>query len=210
VTTPGRFITFEGIDGAGKTTCLEGAAEWLREQGIPLQLTREPGGTVVGEAIRQILLSTPHPMLPDTETMLMFAARHEHVHRVILPALDAGTWVLCDRFIDATMAYQGAGRGVAPDRIAALMRWVHPTLRPDITLLLHVDVDVAAGRIGTRGDRDRFESEARSFHRRVSDQYLRIAASEPTRVHRIDGSGTPETVRERVETALANAVKLLK
>lgn len=210
MTTPGRFITFEGIDGAGKTTCVEGAAAWLARQGIPVQLTREPGGTPVGEAIRQILLSTPHPMLAETETMLMFAARHEHVHRVIMPALEAGTWVLCDRFIDATMAYQGGGRGVAADRIAALMHWVHPTLRPDITLLLHVDVDVAAGRIGTRGDRDRFESEASSFHRRVSDEYLRIAASEPTRVHRIDGTGTPETVRRRVETALADAVAMLK
>ena len=210
MTNLGRFITFEGIDGAGKTTSVEGAAAWLRRRGLPVQLTREPGGTEVGEAIRQILLATPHPMLPETETLLMFAARHEHVHRVILPALQAGTWVLCDRFLDATVAYQGAGRGVAADRIAALMHWVHPTLRPDITLLLDVNVEVAAGRIGNRGDRDRFESEAVSFHRRVSDEYRRIAAREPTRVHRIDASGTPQIVRQRVEATLADAVGMLK
>jgi dTMP kinase len=145
-------------------------------------------------------------MLPETETMLMFAARNEHVHRVILPALKTGTWVLCDRFLDATMAYQGAGRGVSAQRIASLMHWVHPTLQPDITLLMHVNLDVAAERIGGRGERDRFEAEADSFHRRVSDAYLEIAAREPQRVHRIDGSGTPEAVRLRVETTLASAI----
>jgi dTMP kinase len=206
MTQPGRFISFEGIDGSGKTTCVESAAAWLRHRGIPVKLTREPGGTPVGEAIRQILLNTPHPMLPETETLLMFAVRNEHVHRVVVPALNAGTWVLCDRFIDATLAYQGAGRGVAVERIASLMRWVHPTLKPDITLLMHVDLAVAAERIGGRGDRDRFEAEADSFHRRVSDEYLRIAAQETQRVHRIDGTGTPEAVRLRVETTLALAV----
>lgn len=210
MTRRGRFITFEGIDGAGKTTCVDGAAAWLQRQGYPVQRTREPGGTPVGEAIRRILLSTPDPMLPETETLLMFAARHEHVHRVILPALEAGTWVLCDRFLDATMAYQGAGRGVAEDRIRALMYWVHPTLRPDVTMLLHLDVDVAAGRIGGRGDRDRFESEATGFHRKVSDEYLRIAAADPGRVHLIDGAGTPDVVRQRVETTLADAVARLR
>ena len=205
MTLTGRFITFEGIDGAGKSTCVENAAAWLRQRDIAVMLTREPGGTPVGEAIRQILLTTPHPMLPETETMLMFAARHEHVHRVILPALETGTWVLCDRFIDATLAYQGAGRGVAADRIASLMHWVHPTLKPDLTLLMHVDLAVAASRIGGRGGRDRFESEADSFHRRVSDEYLRIAAREAQRVHRIDGSGTPDAVRLLVEAALAGA-----
>jgi dTMP kinase len=207
MTPTGRFITFEGIDGAGKSTCVESASAWLRRRGIDVTITREPGGTPVGEAIRQILLTTPHPMLPETETLLMFAARNEHVHRVVLPALQAGRWVLCDRFIDATLAYQGAGRGVAAERIASLMRWVHPTLTPDITLLMHVDLDVAAARIGGRGGRDRFESETDSFHRRVSDEYLRIAARETKRVHRIDGSGTPEAVRLRVETTLASAIE---
>lgn len=207
MTPPGRFISFEGIDGAGKTTCVDSAARWLQQRGIPVLLTREPGGTPVGEAIRQILLTTPHAMLPDTETMLMFAARNEHVHRVVLPALMSGTWVLCDRFIDATVAYQGAGRGVSSERIASLMHWVHPTLKPDITLLMHVDLDVAAARIGGRGERDRFEAEADSFHRRVADAYLQIAAREPDRVHRIDGSGTPEAVRLRVESTLASAIE---
>lgn len=210
MTQPGRFISFEGIDGAGKTTCVDSAARWLRQRGIPVLLTREPGGTPVGEAIRQILLTTPHAMLPDTETMLMFAARNEHVHRVIVPALMTGTWVLCDRFIDATIAYQGAGRGVSSERIASLMHWVHPTLRPDITLLMHVNLDIAAARIGGRGERDRFEAEADSFHHRVADAYLQIAAQEPDRVHRIDGSGTPEAVRFRVESTLASAIAGLR
>jgi dTMP kinase len=209
VTARGRFITFEGIDGAGKTTCLEAAAAFLRRQGIPVRITREPGGTPVGEAIRSVLLSPGTSMLPETETMLVFAARHEHVHGVILPALEAGVWILCDRFLDATIAYQGGGRGVDSERIRSLMQWVHPTLEPDITVLLHVDVDVATQRIGGRGNLDRFESEAAAFHRRVSSTYLDLAAQDPRRIRVVAGTGSPEVVRQRVETALSAAVDAL-
>lgn len=198
LSTPrGRFITFEGIDGAGKTTCIEGAAAWLRGQGIPLVTTREPGGTSVGNAIRALLLDPANAMLPGTETLLLFAARFEHVHRVILPALDSGQWVLCDRFLDATIAYQGGGRGVPVDRIRQLADWVHASLVPDLTVLLEVDVGVAVDRISGRGDADRFESEASTFHERVAAAYRAQADREPQRVRSIRADAPAEEVRAR-------------
>lgn len=198
LSTPrGRFITFEGIDGAGKTTCIEGAAAWLRGQGIPLVTTREPGGTSVGNAIRSLLLDPANAMLPGTETLLLFAARFEHVHRVILPALEGGQWVLCDRFLDATIAYQGGGRGVPIDRIRQLADWVHASLVPDLTVLLEIDVGVAVDRISGRGDADRFESEASTFHERVAAAYRAQAALEPQRVRSIRADAPAEEVRAR-------------
>lgn len=194
----GRFITFEGIDGAGKTTCIEGVAAALRERGIPLVMTREPGGTPVGNAIRSLLLDPANAMLPETETLLLFAARFEHVHRVILPALEAGQWVLCDRFIDATIAYQGGGRGMSLERIALLAHWVHPTLVPDLTVLLEIDVGTAVNRISGRGDADRFESEVSTFHERVAAMYRAQAEREPQRIRSVRSDAAPGEVRARV------------
>jgi dTMP kinase len=199
----GRFITFEGIDGAGKTTCIEGAAATLRDRGIPLVMTREPGGTPVGNAIRSLLLDPVNAMLPGTETLLLFAARFEHIHRVILPALESGQWVLCDRFIDATIAYQGGGRGMPIERITQLADWVHPTLVPDLTVLLEIDVGTAVHRISGRGDADRFESEASAFHERVAAMYRAQAEREPQRIRSVRSDVSPGEVRARVADVIS-------
>jgi dTMP kinase len=196
----GRFITLEGIEGAGKSTHLAFLNGLLVAAGRSVVLTREPGGTPLGEALRTLLL-TPRldPMSLDTETLLMFAARAEHVARVIRPALDAGQWVLCDRFTDATYAYQGGGRGLAEARIAALEGWVQGDLRPDLTLLL--DLPVAAGIARARartGDSDRFEREEAAFFERVRETYLARAAAEPARFQVIDSSRAVEAVRARL------------
>jgi dTMP kinase len=200
----GRFITFEGIDGAGKTTCIEGAAAALRARGIPLLMTREPGGTPVGNAIRSLLLDPANAMLPGTETLLLFAARFEHVHSVIIPALERGHWVLCDRFIDATIAYQGGGRGMPIDRITQLAAWVHPALAPDLTVLLEIDVGTAVHRISGRGDADRFESEAATFHERVAAMYRAQAEREPRRIRAVRSDAAPEVVRARVVDVISS------
>lgn len=199
----GRFLTFEGVDGAGKSTCLAWARDWIEQRGTPVLTTREPGGTPLGEAVRRLLLDPDGAMHADTELLLVFAARNEHVQRVILPALAAGTWVLCDRFLDATLAYQGAGRGIATDRIDALARWLPALPVPDATFLVDVPLDVAAARIGGRGDRDRFEAESATFHARVAQGYRDIAARSQGRVRVIDGSGSRDEVRARVEQSLA-------
>jgi dTMP kinase len=200
----GRFITVEGGEGAGKTTQLAFIREYLERAGYQVVLTREPGGTALGEEIRALLLGHRHDgMTPATETLLMFAARAEHLKRVIRPALAAGCWVLCDRFTDATYAYQGGGRGVSPERIAVLEDWVQGELRPDLTLLF--DLPVAAGleRAGRRGVADRFEREKADFFERVRAAYLERAWRDPDR-HRIVNAARPvETVRTEVESILA-------
>jgi len=200
----GRFITVEGGEGAGKTTQLAFIREYLERAGYQVVLTREPGGTALGEEIRALLLGHRHDgMTPATETLLMFAARAEHLKRVIRPALAAGCWVLCDRFTDATYAYQGGGRGVSPERIAVLEDWVQGELRPDLTLLF--DLPVAAGleRAGRRGAADRFEREKADFFERVRAAYLERAWRDPDR-HRIVNAARPvETVRTEVESILA-------
>lgn len=201
---PGRFITVEGGEGAGKTTQLAFIREYLERAGYQVVLTREPGGTALGEEIRSLLLGHRHDgMAPATETLLMFAARAEHLKRVIRPALAAGRWVLCDRFTDATYAYQGGGRGLPPERIAVLEDWVQGELRPDLTLLF--DLPVAAGlqRAGRRGAADRFEREKADFFERVRAAYLERAWRDPDR-HRIVNAARPvETVRTEVESILA-------
>jgi dTMP kinase len=201
---PGRFITVEGGEGVGKTTQLAFIREYLEQAGHRVVLTREPGGTALGEEIRSLLLGHRHDgMAPATETLLMFAARAEHLERVIRPALAAGRWVLCDRFTDATYAYQGGGRGVSPERIAVLEDWVQGELRPDLTLLF--DLPVAAGleRAGRRGAADRFEREKADFFERVRAAYLERAWRDPDR-HRIVNAARPvETVRTEVESILA-------
>ena len=185
----GRFITVEGTEGAGKTSNIAFLQAALEAAGKTVLLTREPGGTPLGEAVRDLLLShRGDGMAVDTELLLMFAARAEHIAHRIRPALMQGHWVLCDRFTDATYAYQGGGRGVDIDRIAALEHWVQGNLRPDLTILLDVPVEVGLARAGGRSAPDRFEREKRAFHEAVHAAYRAIAAREPTRVRVVDAA----------------------
>ncbi len=199
----GKFITLEGGEGAGKTTCLKHIEKRIKETGIDLCVTREPGGTRTGEKIREILLDRGNfDILDDTELLLMFAARSQHLNELIRPALAAGTWVLCDRFTDATYAYQGGGRGISRERIAELEQWVQKGLRPDLTLLLDLPVDVGLKRAGKRSSPDRFESENISFMQRMRSSYLDIASREPERVKVIDSSQALEDVLLRIDSVL--------
>jgi dTMP kinase len=197
---PGRFVTFEGIDGAGKSTQIAFVEDWLRGRGIDVLPTREPGGTPVGEALREILLH--RPMQARTETLLMFAARCEHVLESIEPALTAGRWVLCDRFTDATYAYQAGGRGLPEGDVAALEQWVHPHLRPDLTFLFDLEPEVAAARLARAQRRDRFESEQHEFFRRVRQCYLARARAEPGRFVVVDTSRDRTDVQSQLVAAL--------
>ena len=196
MTVRGRFITFEGIDGAGKSTQIAVVANALRDRGLPLVITREPGGTALGEALREVILH--QPMTIAAETLLMFAARAEHLERVIRPALEAGTWVLCDRFTDATYAYQSGGRGMTAERIGELEQWVHPDLQPDLTLLFDVPPDVAAHRLAQARSADRFESEQVDFFGRVRRAYLDRAGSQPQRFIVIDGTQPADVIGARL------------
>ena len=191
----GRFITLEGVEGAGKTTQIVAMRAWLEEWGVPVRTTREPGGSPVAERIRDVLLDPANTgMATDAELLLMFAARAEHLAKTIRPALEAGTWVLCDRFTDATYAYQGAGRGVSRRHIALLEDLVQGDLRPDLTLLLDVPVADGLARARGRSAPDRFESEAVRFFEAVRAEYLDIAAREPERVRVIDAHADAATV----------------
>lgn len=179
--TRGKFITFEGIDGAGKSSHIAGIAEFLRQRGINVVSTREPGGTPLGEKLREMLLH--EKMHLETEAMLMFAARREHLAQVIEPALDRGEWVICDRFSDATYAYQGGGRGLNKEKFAQLEQWVHGHLQPDLTLLFDLAPEIASQRIAAQvRELDRFEQERADFHQRVRLAYLERAASAPQRI----------------------------
>ena len=200
----GRFITVEGGEGAGKTTQLAFIREYLERVGHRVVSTREPGGTALGEDIRSLLLGHRRDgMTPATETLLMFAARAEHLERVIRPALAAGRWVLCDRFTDATYAYQGGGRGLPLERIAILEDWVQGELRPDLTLLFDLPVANGLARVGRRGAADRFERERVDFFEQVRAVYLERARRDPGR-HRIVNAERPvETVRVEVKASLA-------
>ena len=197
----GKFITLEGVDGAGKSTHLVWIAERLRAGGREVVVTREPGGTPLGERLRELLLT--EPMHIETETMLMFAARREHLARVIDPALEAGRWVLSDRFTDATYAYQGGGRGLSIDRIAALERWVQGDLQPDLTLYFDVTVKVARRRLtASQTNPDRFEREAAGFFERVRSAYLERAAAHPDRFRVIDAARSFEDIKKSLENIL--------
>ncbi len=182
----GKFITLEGVDGAGKSTFMPFVEARLRAKAGDVLVTREPGGTPVGELLREILLH--RSVSPEAETLLMFAARREHLIALIEPALAAGRWVLCDRFTDATFAYQGAGRGVSEVRLAALEDWIQGSLRPDLTLLFDLPVEVARSRSAATREPDRFESEHLEFFSRVREGYLRRAMREPVRIRVIDSS----------------------
>jgi dTMP kinase len=198
--TRGKFITLEGIDGAGKSTHVEGIADFLRRRGKDIAVTREPGGTPLGEKLRALLLT--QTMHADTETLLVFAARREHIAQVIAPALAEGRWVVSDRFTDATYAYQGAGRGMAKDRIAALERWVQGGLQPDLTLVFDAPVELALGRLAKdRGDR--FELENKTFFERVRAEYLERVAAEPRRMRMIQGGRPLNEVKKDVEDVIS-------
>lgn len=195
----GKFITLEGMDGAGKTTHLEWLRGKLAARGIALTVTREPGGTPLGEALRKLLLDNHDPRHPDTEALLMFAARQEHIAQVIEPALAAGHCVLCDRFTDATYAYQAGGSGMAWERVAELEQWVQGALQPDLTL--YFDLDPVLGRARARQARepDRFEREKQAFYERVRAAYLRRAAEHPRRIRVIDASRSISEIQFELE-----------
>jgi len=203
--TRGRFITFEGIEGAGKSSLLRGVASALQEQGRVVCATREPGGTPVAEDIRALVLARRDaPMPPATELLLMFAARAAHVAQKIEPALARGEWVLCDRFTDASRAYQGAGRGVDAQSIEELAGIAHPGLAPDLTLLLDLPAETGLLRARGRGDAgDRFEDEALGFFTRVRQGYLDLAAREPKRIRVIDASGSAQAVLQQALAIVA-------
>ena len=185
----GRFITLEGSEGSGKSTNLSYIHQHLQQAGIDVVLTREPGGTPLGESIRELLLDhRQQAMASDTELLLMFAARAQHLNELIIPALDAGKWVLCDRFTDATYAYQGAGRGIDNQRIALLEQWVQGELRPDLTFFLDLPVAQGLARASERAELDRFEREEIDFFERVRQGYLIQAEIEPQRYRVVDAS----------------------
>jgi dTMP kinase len=203
----GKLITIEGIEGAGKSTVLPFVRRYLEAAGVRVALTREPGGTPMGEEIRALLLShRSAPVDPDTELLLMFAARSAHLHDLILPTLAQGCWVVSDRFTDATYAYQGGGRGVPLARVAAIETWVQGDFRPDLTLLLDVPPPLGLERARHRGGADRFELEEVAFFERARETYLARARAHPERYRVIDALPPPEVVRARVEEALESLI----
>lgn len=199
----GRFITVEGGEGVGKTTNMQYLRERIEAAGHTVVMTREPGGTPLAEAIRALLLTPEYRgMSSDCELLLMFAARAEHLAQRILPALRAGEWVLCDRFTDATYAYQGGGRGLPRERIGQLETWVQGELRPDLTLLLDVPVALGLKRAGDRSAPDRFEQEEAAFFERVRQAYLERAQAEPDRYRVVDAALPLPEVQQQLDKAL--------
>ncbi|WP_427309402.1 dTMP kinase [Cupriavidus sp. H39] len=199
----GKFITFEGIDGAGKSTHIDWVADRLRARSdiAGVVTTREPGGTSLGEDLRQILLH--RKMHLETEALLMFAARREHIAEVIAPTLERGKWVVSDRFTDATFAYQGGGRGLDTGRLEVLESWVQGGLQPDLTLLFDVPLETASARLAGARAPDRFEAESRAFFQRTRDEYLRRAAQSPQRFRVIDATRSIADIRDELEKILA-------
>lgn len=205
--TRGQFITFEGTEGVGKSTQLQNAATVLRKAGVDVIVTREPGGTPMAESIRELLLAPRAEAVNDmTELLLMFAARAQHLNSLILPELAAGRWILCDRFTDATFAYQGGGRGVSLQAIQTLETLVQGDVRPDHVVLLDAPVMTGIARARHRGELDRFEQEARAFFERIRQVYLERAAAMPARYHVVDASRPLEQVSESVSQLLSSLV----
>ena len=201
MTDRGRFLTLEGVDGAGKSTHMQYVADFIAARGRHAVVTREPGGTELAERLRKAILE--EPMEPIAETLLLLAARADHVHRVIRPALAAGRWIVCDRFQDATAAYQGAGKGVSMELIERLGAAAHSGLRPDRTLLFDCSYEVARERLRASGKSlDRFEREDRAFFERVRAAYLALAKAEPERVRVIDASAAQAATRKELERNL--------
>ncbi|MGB9430228.1 MAG: dTMP kinase [Gammaproteobacteria bacterium] len=202
-----RFITVEGTEGVGKSTHMAFIRAWLENHGVSVLQTREPGGTPLAEQIRTILLDATHTALPAmAELLLMFAARADHVEQVIRPALTQGRWVLCDRFTDASYAYQGGGRKLPARQIAVLERMVLKGLKPDLTLLLDTPVHVGLSRVQGRGSKDRFELEQHTFFERVRRTYLRRARREPRRIQVIEADGDLLAVQRRIGTVLESRI----
>ena len=197
-----KFITFEGVDGAGKSTHLAWFADVLRQRGHDVIVTREPGGTPLGEQLREILLN--QPMNIGTEALLMFAARLEHIEQVIRPALHAGKWVISDRFSDASFAYQGGGRGLDWDKLSQLEQWVHADLQPDITLFFDVPVEIARQRLANNVSLDRFEQEQADFFERVRAGYHRRVQQNPQRYVVIDAAQTINEIKRKLEITIAS------
>ena len=199
----GLFVTLEGPEGAGKSTNREYLAERLRERGVEVVLSREPGGTPLAERIRELLLDpSDEPMAADTELLLVFAARAQHLQQVIRPALARGCVVLCDRFTDATYAYQGGGRGLSVERIAQLEQFVQGELRPDLTLIFDLPVEIGLARAAARGRLDRFEQEGRGFFEAVREAYLQRAAQAPQRYRVLDAGQSLAQVQADIDTLL--------
>lgn len=197
----GKFITFEGIDGAGKSTHIAFVAECLKQHGITVVTSREPGGTPLGESLRQLLLQ--EKMHLETEALLMFAARREHLDKVIEPALARGDWVISDRFTDASFAYQGGGRKLSLSKLNALEQWVHPHLQPDLTLLFDVPLDVARARLDATRSLDKFEQEQEDFFRDTRAEYLRRAAEFPSRFRVIDSTRPIAEIQQHLERLIS-------
>lgn len=197
-----KFITLEGIDGAGKSTHLNWLADRLRGDGHEVLVTREPGGTPLGESLRELLLH--QAMHLETEALLMFAARREHLDKVILPALAQGTWVISDRFTDASFAYQGGGRGLAEHRLETLEQWVQQDFQPDLTLLFDVPLEVSRQRLAASRTLDRFEQEKQDFFQRVREAYLKRAAQFPERIKVIDSGRTVAEIQVELDKILSS------
>ena len=199
----GKFITIEGSEGAGKSTNIQFIENYLTEKKIPFILTREPGGTPLAEKIRDLLLDKANTSLcDDTELLLMFAARAQHLNELIIPALKAGKWVISDRFTDASYAYQGGGRGLSWQKIAQLEQWVQGDLRPDATILLDIPVAQGMQRVRNRGEMDRFEQEQLSFFQRIRDSYLKLAKDNPERFHIINTLPAIEEVHKQLHSVM--------
>lgn len=201
----GRFIALEGGEGVGKSTQMTALKCWLESRGLTVLATREPGGTPLGEQLRAILLNPDSGVIhPDAELLMMYAARAQHVHSVILPALASGHWVLCDRFSDASHAYQGAGRGISSVRLDALDSWVLGNMRPDLTLVLDAVPGIGLQRAASARAKDRFEREPECFFQRVREAYLQRAALAPQRYRIVDASLTREEVSARLQAAICS------
>jgi dTMP kinase len=197
----GKFITLEGMDGAGKSTHIPDIIKLLKSKGVELVATREPGGTTLGEQLRTLLLN--EPMHPETETLLMFAARKEHIAKVIEPALTRGAWVLSDRFTDATYAYQSGGRGVLANKVIELESWVHGSLQPDLTLLFDVPVEVSVARLASARTPDKFERESSEFFTKIRNAYLDRANKNPNRFCIINSNQALDDVKVEVENIIS-------
>lgn len=198
----GKFITLEGMDGAGKSTHIPDIIKLLEGKGVEVISTREPGGTVLGEQLRTLLLN--EPMHPETETLLMFAARREHIAQVIEPALSQGAWVLSDRFTDATYAYQSGGRGVLANKVIELEAWVQGSLQPDLTLLFDVPVEVSVARLASARTPDKFERESPDFFTKIRNAYLDRARNNPKRFCIINSNQALEDVKAEVKNVISS------
>lgn len=195
-----KFITLEGVDGAGKSTHINFIKKYLRDRNLNYLFTREPGGTNVGEKLREILLHDP--MTPETESLLMFASRNEHVQKIIKPNLDEGINIISDRFTDATYAYQCGGKNVEISKITILRNWVHQDLNPDLTFLFDLPIEISLMRLKSNGNLDKFEKESVSFHKKIRNSYLELAKKEPNRFVIINGDQNINTIQDEIHSIL--------